>query len=50
MLLADGEALRHGKAVGAALDVEDGMDPTHGLYGERRTGKLGQSEEFAPTV
>ena len=45
-LLADGEALRHGKAVDAALDVEDGIDPTHGLDDERRTGKLGQLEEF----
>jgi len=41
------KALLGGQAVDAALDVEDGVDPPHGLSGERGPRDLGQVEQLA---
>ena len=42
MLLPHGQALVGWQAVDGALGVEDGIDPAHGLSGQRRAGELGQ--------
>ena len=50
VLLPHGQALVGGQAVDGALGVKDGVDPAHGLDGQRGAGELGQLEQLASPV
>ena len=49
-ILADREPLLGHSAVDLTLDREDLVDPADRFDSERRFAKIGQDEEFAPTV